>query len=298
VESCGVFIFGLALHIMETCVVCGGSNLTEKFDGTLLECTDCSHVAANMQVDAETLKKIYSVNYFMGEEYADYLADKPMLQQNFRNRLKTAMTLNPKPEFKHVLEIGCAYGFFAELLNREYSPGHYVGVDVVAEAITYGRYKLHQNVLLQDYLSMPAPEEPYSDVFLWDVIEHLPNPEKFMEKLAAETAPGARIYITTGDIGSRLAKIQGAGWRMIHPPSHLHYFTSRSMKQLAEKFGFHLELLSYPPVSRSIRVIFYSLFMLNKPWAGALRRLYTLIPEKASVSVNTYDIMFFIGRKG
>jgi SAM-dependent methyltransferase len=283
---------------MEKCAVCGGSKLSEKFDGTLLECTDCSHVVANMQVDAETLKKIYSVNYFMGEEYADYLADKPMLQQNFRNRLKTALKLNPKPEFRQVLEIGCAYGFFAELLNREYQPGHYVGVDVVAEAITYGRYKLHQHVLLQDYLSMPAPDVPYSDVFLWDVIEHLPNPEKFMEKVAAETAPGARIYITTGDIGSRLAKIQGSGWRMIHPPSHLHYFTARSLTLLAEKFGFRMELLSYPPVSRSLRVIFYSLFMLNKPWAGALRRLYNLIPEKASVSVNTYDIMFFIGRKG
>jgi SAM-dependent methyltransferase len=293
-----MFIFGLALQNMETCVVCGGSNLSGKFNDTLLECAECSHITANMQVDAETLKKIYSVNYFMGEEYADYLSDKPMLQKNFSNRLKTALTLNPKPELKDVLEIGCAYGFFAELLNREYKPGHYVGIDVVPEAITYGRYKLHQNLLLQDYLSMPAPAEPYSDVFLWDVIEHLPNPEKFMEKVAAETAPGARIYITTGDIGSTLAKIQGAKWRMIHPPSHLHYFTSRSLTKLGEKFGFKTEHLSYPPVSRSLRVIFYSLFMLNKPWAGALRRLYNLIPEKASVSVNTYDIMFFIGRKG
>ncbi len=282
---------------MDACVVCGSTKLAGKFNNTLIECAECTHVYANMQVDEETLKKIYSVNYFKGEEYADYLSDKPMLQKNFRKRIQTALKLEPKPEFKNVLEIGCAYGFFAEVLNKEFKPGHYVGIDVVPEAITYGRYKLHQNLVVQDYLKMPAPKEPYTDVFMWDVIEHLPNPDKFMEKIAAETAPGARIYITTGDIGSTLAKFQGKSWRMIHPPSHLHYFTSRSLKKLSQKFGFTQEHLSYPPVSRSVRIIFYSLFILNKPWAKPLRFLYDLIPDKASVSVNTYDIMFFVGRK-
>lgn len=286
-----------SIESMTSCIVCENDSLTPIYNETLLRCPTCSHVTANMEIDAEILKEVYSENYFKGEEYADYLNDKPILQTNFEKRLDSLRKLNTPPELTHVLEIGCAYGFFGEVLNNRISNTSYIGIDVVHEAIEYGQKELKQNLICGDYLTLPAPEKPYSDVFMWDVIEHLPHPELFIQKIAAETASGSRMYITTGDIGAFLPRMQKANWRMIHPPSHLHYFTAQSIRTLLAKYGFKTERITYPPVSRSIKVIFFSLFLLNKKPGRLTRKLYEAIPEKASVSLNTRDIMFVVAQK-
>jgi hypothetical protein len=132
---------------------------------------------------------------------------------------------------------------------------------------------------------------------MWDVIEHLVNPEEFIQKASHETKKDGRIYITTGDISAWLPQRQKEKWRMIHPPTHVHYFTKKSISQLLDKHGFEIERISYPPVSRSIRVIFYSLFILNKKHNALFKWIYNLIPEKASIKLNTYDIMFVVAKK-
>ena len=60
---------------------------------------------------------------------------------------------------------------------------------------------------------------------MWDTIEHLKRPDLFVQKAAADLRPGGLIALTTGDIGSLNARLRGARWRMIHPPTHLHYFS-------------------------------------------------------------------------
>ncbi|MFM8243888.1 MAG: hypothetical protein ACKN86_13880, partial [Crocinitomicaceae bacterium] len=100
-----------------------------------------------------------------------------------------------------------------------------------------------------------------------------------------------------GDISAWLPRKQKAKWRMIHPPTHVHYFTKKSITKLLNKYGYEIERISYPPVSRSIRVIFYSLFILNKKPLKVFQWTYNLIPEKASIKINTFDIMFVVAKK-
>ncbi len=51
-----------------------------------------------------------------------------------------------KSTITDVIEIGCAYGFFAEVITSEIKNIKYVGYDVVPEAIDYGSKQLKQNV--------------------------------------------------------------------------------------------------------------------------------------------------------
>jgi 2-polyprenyl-3-methyl-5-hydroxy-6-metoxy-1,4-benzoquinol methylase len=282
---------------MPNCPICNSSVVSAIYNNTLLKCGGCTHVWANMALSEEQLREIYAENYFKGEEYADYLADKDIIQKNFSKRLKSIISLAPKPELNNILEIGCAYGFFGELIFKNYPESNYFGVDISQDAVLYAKKKLGLNVSEKNYLDIDSPKNLFSDVFMWDVIEHLPNPEDFIKKASQETLSGGRIYITTGDIGAWLPQKQKEKWRMIHPPTHLHYFTQKSIGELLSKHQFEIERITYPPVSRSIRVIFYSLFMLNKkPW-GIIRLMYKLIPKKASISANTKDIMFVVARK-
>lgn len=142
---------------MNSCQICQSNRLTPLYNNTLLRCETCTHIRANMEVSAEKLAEIYSENYFKGEEYADYLADKIILQQNFAKRLRSIRQLNPVPAYKQVLEIGCAYGFFAELFRNQNPHADYLGIDLAEEAVSYGKNTLHQPLESGDYLQLQAP---------------------------------------------------------------------------------------------------------------------------------------------
>ena len=71
-----------------------------------------------MSITREELSRIYSENYFKGEEYADYIRDKKILQQNFNNRLSFILSNIDLHRIVNALEIGSAYGFFAEVFSN------------------------------------------------------------------------------------------------------------------------------------------------------------------------------------
>lgn len=280
----------------KTCLVCGNSSWKPLYENTLLRCLQCDFITANMEVDEALMKEVYTEQYFNGEEYLNYLEDQEVQLQNFRNRLKTFQRVSGMQEPKQILEIGAAYGLFGKVLKEHFAQAEYVGFDVVPEAVDYAKQELHLDVRCEDYLAA-KPDKKFDSVFMWDVIEHLPEPEKFIEKIAEETTENAWLSITTGDIDALLPKLQGKRWRMIHPPSHLHYFSKKSLTQLLENHGFEVKHVSYPSVARSIRLVFFGLFMLNKEPSDRVKKLHQRIPANWALGINTFDIMYVIAQK-
>lgn len=279
---------------MSICIICNKQDNRLIYSDTLLKCHSCGFITANIDIGAEELNAIYSKNYFKGEEYLDYLSDKTTIQKNFSQRLKHINIDSVKNS--NALEIGCAYGFFGELFTNKYKAANYTGLDIVSDAVNYGKHNLKLNLVLQDYLTYEAPQK-YTHVFMWDVIEHLPRPDLFIEKISKDTQTGSELHITTGDISALLPKIQQQNWRMIHPPTHLHYFSKKTLTLLLEKNGFEVRKIIYKPVFRSLKQIFYSLFLLNKPKQGFVNRIFRQIPNGWFVPINTFDIMYCIAVK-
>ncbi len=275
------------------CPICHFSDTQPIFDNTLLKCQNCGHGWANLQLDHAYLQQLYAENYFKGEEYADYLADKEILQMNFGKRAKQIAQNAPAP--KNMLEIGCAYGFFYETIAQKFKGVTYKGYDISQDAIRYANQHFGPHFSAENYLEV-AKHQPYDAVFMWDVIEHLSDPGAFLAKAQKECEPGAMLYLTTGDFGALLPRLQGKKWRMIHPPTHLHYFTKKSMTVLLEKHGFEPVFFKYPPVYRSLGLIYFALFILNKKPSRFHQWMYDKIPKAAAIPINTRDI-FFVGAK-
>jgi len=281
---------------MNECIICGNKEFITVYSNTLKKCTRCGFASANMEISLEILESTYSINYFLGEEYLNYLQDKEVLQLNFEKRTHTIKKIiNGRLPVTNCLEIGCAYGFFGEILKKHWNAA-YLGIDVVPDAVAYGRNILKLDLITGDYLNLQTMASAYSDIFMWDVIEHLQFPGGYLRKAYQELATGGRIYITTGDFSSLLSRLQGPHWRMIHPPSHIHYFTRKNLFGLLESQGFSIVRSSYLPVYRSIRQVFYSLFLLNKK-KGWLESLLKWIPARWNLAINTYDIIFIIAEK-
>jgi SAM-dependent methyltransferase len=268
-----------------TCLVCGAGRFVPHLP-TLRRCPSCGFVTAASDPNVD-VRQLYDGKYFKGEEYLDYQADEAFFRRNFRKRLARVRRYRSGGR---LLEIGAAYGFFLDLARRDFDV---VGFEVNQEAVAYARDSLGLDVRSSDFLQASAADlgGRVDVTVMWDVIEHLERPDRFIEHIAEVSNPGAVLHVTTGDIGSLLARLRGPKWRMIHPPTHLHYFDRRTLPRLLAKYGFRTVDLRSVGVARSFRQILYSIFALALHRPGIYKSLARTIPASLGVTVNTFDIM-------
>ncbi len=273
------------------CVVCDGRLGGSRIRG-LLRCVECGFVAADADIDATDFGALYGKDYFHGSEYLDYIKERESLRVNFKGRIPVLEALAGGLRGKTLLEIGCAYGFFVELA-AEYGLAAR-GIDITADGVRYARETLGVRAEQGDYLALRT--DPVDVIAMWDTVEHLPRPDLFIGKAASDLRRGGLLAITTGDIGSLNARLRGRRWRMIHPPTHLHYFSVPTLSRLLGRHGLDVVHVSHPGVSRRLHSILYIVLArrlrFNRLYSAATRVL-----PNPSLSLNLFDIMFVVARK-
>ena len=97
-----------------------------------------------------------------------------------------------------VLDAGCGVGYgtahVAQLAQRV------VGVDVSDEAIAYAReHYAAPNVefLVADVLELPFDPRSFDTVCSFEIVEHVPDAERFVAELARVLKPGGRLVLST-----------------------------------------------------------------------------------------------------
>lgn len=275
------------------CLVCDGTLDRSHLLG-LLQCGACGFITADLRLSDEEHKALYGPDYFHGDEYADYLLEEAGLKENFRQRLATLLHYAGDPSAKTLFEIGCAYGFFLDVARERFAA--VAGIDIAEHCVTHARDSLGLDVTVGDFVSHKH-DRPYDVYCMWDAIEHLKNPADFVAKITENIQPGGLLAITTGDIGSLNARFRGRRWRLIHPPTHLHYFSKRTLTRLCNRYGFEIVHIEYPGIVRSVRFILYSILVLRYRRVGLFRRLENMGFLDRKVSINLFDIMYVIARK-
>src|SRR4030042_2269415 len=245
---------------MKRCIVCGSVQCIPLYAG-IIRCSKCGHVFADLLLGHKRLKKIYGKKYFFGNEYSNYLKDKGVLQKNFNLRLEVLKKFLIPSRHKHLLEIGCAYGFFLDLAKQQFET--VTGIDITEDGILYAQKQLKLNVVKADFLKHNFSKQKVDVVCLWDTIEHLERPNLFLEKISKLTKKGSLIAITTGDINSLNARLRGKSWRLIHPPTHLHYFSGKTLSRLLAQKGFKVTYNRHCGYFRSFDLASYNLFVLH-----------------------------------
>lgn len=224
----------------------------------LVRCDACRLVQASAIPAAAELARVYEKDYFFGGEYSDYLRDRPALEKNFTKRLSSLKKYLTTQST--ALEIGCSYGFFLNLC-RNYVR-ECLGYDVAADAVKYARDVLGVDARVGTILDYQG--QPVDIVFMWDVIEHLSDPDLAVKRVAEILKSGGHLVLTTGDIGSLVAKIRGRRWRMIHPPSHLFYFDKKTIAKLLQKHGLEVVQFGHYPIFRNLGSVMLQIAAKNK----------------------------------
>lgn len=275
------------------CLVCGGTLAPAAIPG-LLACTSCSFITANVALSDAELAALYGRDYFHGQEYADYEAEERSLRDNFRRRITALQRQIGDFTKARLFEIGCAYGFFLDEVKNDVAAAS--GMDISADAVAEGVRRFGVDARCGDYLTTEIGQD-HDVVAMWDTIEHLARPDLFLAKAARDLRPGGHIAITTGDIGSAFARFRGKRWRMIHPPTHLHYFSAATLSALLERSGFEVVHVSHPGITRNVQSALYIILALKLGMPGLFRFVRSLRIFNFSLTVNLHDIMFVVARR-
>lgn len=275
------------------CIVCGNGKFKKSNIKGLIKCCKCGFLTANLELSFDDLQKLYSRNYFCGEEYADYQKDKAIIQEDFVKRIHRMNDFAQKSERRVLFEIGCAYGFFLEVAAKFY--GNVSGIDISQDAIDYANGELNLEVRCGDYLYTEIT--PCNVICMWDTVEHLSDPELYLKKVYKDLVRGGTVCITTGDVESVLAKIRGGKWRQIHPPTHLHYFSRKTLCAMLERLGFEIIDVSYPSKLISLNTVLYTILCLKSHHEKAYNFFRRMKITELNMKVNLYDFMFVIARK-
>ena len=147
----------------------------------------------------------------------------------------------------HILEIGCSNGNTGALALATNKCGHYTGVEIHPAAADKARKKLSQ-VLVGDIerMELPWQERSFDALILSEVLEHLVDPWRVLQRLHRYLKPGAVVLASSPNVSHhRIIRMLLRGeWNLtddgIMDRTHLRWFTPKSFAQMFEDSGYRV----------------------------------------------------------
>ncbi len=166
---------------------------------------------------------------------------------NFYHRhTRKEMTPFLPPSYTRVLEVGCGTGGFRAHLDQA---NEYWGVEIAEPAAALAACRLDR-VLQGDFLAK-APEIPdgYFDLIVCnDVMEHMPDHDRFLDTLKAKLSPGGHLILSVPNmrhLACLFELLVRKDWRYreegVLDRTHLRFFTRKSLARTLRDHGLLIE---------------------------------------------------------
>lgn len=267
----------------ESCACCGSADLephlsvagdvgeegliptTTSFGRALsdiVRCRRCGHMQLEKMPTDEVLATLYE-----DAESEDYV-DEEVGQRATANAVLDRIERFTAPGA--ILDVGCWVGFLlSEARSRGWTE---TGLEPSTWASDYARDRLGLNVRTADLFGADLEPASFNAVFLGDVIEHLTDPGRAIDRAASLLVEGGVLAMALPDAGSRLARaMRGRWWAVV--PTHVQYFTRTSMQTLLREHGFEPLLAESQPKQFTVSYYLQRIEGYSKLVAGGLLKL-------------------------
>lgn len=187
----------------------------------------------------ETQPPSYEKEYFEGDKlraggYGDYMAQsgwrlEKAARQVCELRERTGLRSG------RVLDVGSGYGFFRVALGEAGYEHDGLEVSEFARRVASDAHGLSTYAgTLADHWE--GWESRYDAVTLFDLIEHLDDPERFLERIAWVLRPGGFLGIKTPNLDCPEARVFGPHYHSLKR-EHLAFFSADSLTAAAARAG-------------------------------------------------------------
>ncbi len=247
-------------------------------------CASCGLLFQWPMPDADALRRAYEA-----VEDPLYTAERENRILTFRRVLAR---LGPG-RGRRLLDVGAYCGYFLEVAREGgfAAEGLELSRWAAAEARAAG-FTVWGETLAEHALR----ERRYDVVTLWDVVEHFRDPRAELAAARDLLAPGGRLYVSTIDASSLVARLLGSRWPWLME-MHLFYFDRSTIAALLGELG--LRVVARRLYSHTISAD----YLLRKvaasfPWlAPPVSLLRRVVPPRWPVPVNVGDNMLVVAER-
>ncbi|MBC8074611.1 MAG: class I SAM-dependent methyltransferase [Chloroflexales bacterium] len=140
-----------------------------------------------------------------------------------------------------LLEIGPAYGSFAYLARQAG-----FAVETIEMDAACCRFLLEvvgvSAVCSSDVPAALEVMQPFDVIALWHVIEHVPDPWRVLDAVAARLRPGGVVVIAAPNPDAFQLRLLGSHWAHVDAPRHLTLIPAALIEQALRPHGLHTVL--------------------------------------------------------
>lgn len=220
------------------CPMCSAHNLSEMFKKNGFahsSCASCEHQFVNPMPDSSSVAHWYDTSEH--QKAFNLLIERVSEQRKDLLYSKRLQQLAEVCEFGSILEIGCGTGGFLRYVREARPATRVYGCDLGAHAVEICRQNgieaFHSAAEALDYAKYE-----FDVIALYEVVEHLVDPESVLAAIRASARPGTHLVMSTPNNDGFDFKMLGKTYRGYMPPGHLNLFSKKSMRALLERLGF------------------------------------------------------------
>lgn len=228
------------------CNLCGKNDTTQLYQMGkvgIVQCNHCALVYTNPRLTEDERLKLYDAKYFTGERDGglegglyDYQSAIPVAYTILETQVKEVLKYKSPPG--KLLEIGCATGFFLDIARKRGWETY--GVEISDFAGRYAREKLGLKVFIGQLAEAPFNPGSFDVICLYHVLEHVPNPKEYCQRLYQLLKPNGLLVIALPDISSPRARRLKDKWEALQPYVHLFHFSRDSLSNLLSQTGYKI----------------------------------------------------------
>ncbi len=197
----------------------------------IVECRHCGYVYANPRWSSDELISAYEAV----EDHA-YAHEREGRELTFSRHLRRLEKHCGAGKGRRLLDVGAYIGVFVEVAQQ--AGWDACGVEPSAWAVAIA----HRGGLpvVEGTLDSPILQGKMFDLItMWDVIEHVDDPQAELRKAFQLLKPGGWIAVHTMDIDSIMARLMGRRWPWLMA-MHIHYFSQDTLGQMVEQAGYEI----------------------------------------------------------
>ncbi len=233
------------------CIVCRSSERSVVFIDSgvpILRCTGCNHIYSS-----------YAGNQNYSEYYDREIKDREIFRldpahlrmyRDFGNRFMAGRS-------GKILDVGAGLGYFVRFAES-FPDWEAFGYEICAPAVDYAKTQLGvKNMYVGQVEDSGFPLASFDLLTLWDVIEHIPNPDGFLHYLRSLLKPTGTFFLATPNGPAQLWKARVKktliGMReeghYLEPRDHLNLYAPATLDRVLKRAGFQsVEFVHLPPI--------------------------------------------------
>ena len=223
------------------CILCGSKDNPTVFieeSIPIVTCQNCNHTYSTYQQDEH-------YDGYWDQDTIEY--DLEWWDKAHRKVYTYFIDKFLKGKSGKLLDVGCGLGFFLKSVEGSAPEWSTTGFEISEQAV---KFAVEQNGLPQVKAGMVESgnleKNAFDTITLWDVIEHLPNPEPLLKHLYDLLKPGGVLYIQTPNFpiqwikakAKELIKGNKPGIHYLEVRDHIQNYSEKSLGMMGEKIGF------------------------------------------------------------